>query len=208
MSVDQKVLTYIKDNPGATPREIADALGLPLSSVRAAIMRLREAGYIIRQSRGGYVVRVALPPGIVGEGRIEEFEELVNMIKDLGRKVEEISKRLSRLEAEVKALKATSIRKGGVEDELIRKLSEDKVVQIEVARRLAKGSLQSYIDSGQVVYISGYIVQKEFFEEFKRKFPIKLSEVKNLPEAEKILLQAMVREGMVYLYGGREYRLV
>ncbi|RLB06896.1 MAG: hypothetical protein DRG27_06970, partial [Deltaproteobacteria bacterium] len=27
--VDRKVLAFLKNNPGATPREVADALGLP-----------------------------------------------------------------------------------------------------------------------------------------------------------------------------------
>ncbi|RLG78799.1 MAG: hypothetical protein DRO10_02110, partial [Thermoprotei archaeon] len=64
MSVDRKVLAFIKLNPGATPREIADGLGLPYNTVRGAILRLREAGYLIRSSRGGYVVRVGLPSSV------------------------------------------------------------------------------------------------------------------------------------------------
>jgi len=59
--VDRKVLAFLKNNPGATPREVADALGLPYNVVRHALLRLREAGYVIRSSRGGYLVRVGFP---------------------------------------------------------------------------------------------------------------------------------------------------
>lgn len=229
MSVDRKVLAYIKSNPGATPREIADALGLPYNVVRYALLRLREAGYLIRSSRGGYVVRVALPSGLdeeleapvpVGtsvtrqETVKPEIEGVIEVIKELKGAVDELRKRVDRLEKELNLLKRgiepSNVKRQRREekDPLIAELDRRGVVSLSEARNLARGALDHYIRKGVAVPVGDVIASPKFLDLFKKKFPLRLSDVKKLPPGEKELLDAMIREGMVYLHGGREYRLI
>ncbi|OYT45753.1 MAG: hypothetical protein B6U85_08350 [Desulfurococcales archaeon ex4484_42] len=244
MSIDKKVLMYLKNNPGATPREIADALGISLNLVRALLRRLRESGYVMKSSRGGYVVRITKLHEESVEYRVEEGEtidtgkgsksevivsditrELRDLIKKLMSEIESLRERVGRIEYEINILKKSlqtspNLRrheapsevkvkgKEGTDDKLLEELKSRKVLSIEEAKSLTYKSLESYITQGYAVPISNYIVLKEFYEEVKKKFPIKVTEVKNLTNEERIVLDAMIKEGMVYLHGGREYRLI
>ncbi len=236
---------YLKNNPGATPREIADALGISLNLVRVLLRRLRESGYVMKSSRGGYVVRVTkLHEGSVEYGEeiqslsMEEssgfkpgalldssMKEIQNLIKKLMDEVKSLRERMEKMEYEINILKKSlqalpNIRrhevskeseskgKEDIEDRLLEELKSRKVLSIEEAKSLTYKSIESYITQGYAIPLSNYIVLKEFYEEVKKKFPIKVTEVKNLSNEEKIVLDAMIKEGMVYLYGGREYRLI
>jgi biotin operon repressor len=117
MSVEDRVLSYLRVNPGATPREIADALGISLASVRIAINRLRELGYVIRSSKGGYVVRVSqelpTPTEIVSNTRSTvqdsqqgiSFDSIIKLLNELSSKVSELEGRVGKLEKEVNYIK-------------------------------------------------------------------------------------------------------
>ncbi|RLG78343.1 MAG: hypothetical protein DRO14_00850 [Thermoprotei archaeon] len=230
MSVDQKVLAFLKNNPGATPREIADALGMPLSSVRAALYRLREAGYVVRSSKGGYVVRVT--PPVINEEHAElsskdlekikdVVEQLMRAVDTLKNEVSRLSSRVKKLEQELDLLRMAQPKLGEKEpyrseeradkpseDPLIKEIRERGVLSIEEARKLARKPLEIYISSGSLVHIAGYLVSQEFLAGFKAKFPLHISEVRNLSSAEKLLLDAMIKEGLVYLHAGKEYRII
>ena len=230
MSVDQKVLAFLKNNPGATPREIADALGIPLSSVRAALYRLREAGYVVRSSKGGYVVRVS--PPIINEELAElsskDLEKIKNVVEELMRVVNSLKDEVSKLSSRVKKLEQeldllrmghSKLSDRGAykseeradkpsEDPLIKEIRERGVLSIEEARKLARRPLELYISSGSLVPVAGYLVSQEFLADFKAKFPLHISEVRNLSSAEKLLLDAMIKEGLVYLHAGKEYRII
>ena len=230
MSVDQKVLAFLKNNPGATPREIADALGIPLSSVRAALYRLREAGYVVRSSKGGYVVRVT--PPVINEELAElsskdlekikdVVEQLMHVVDSLKDEVSKLSSRVKKLEQELDLLRMAhpKLSERGAyrseertdkssEDPLIKEIREKGVLSIEEARKLARRPLELYISNGSLVPVAGYLVSREFLGNFKAKFPLHISEVRNLSSAEKLLLDAMIKEGLVYLHAGKEYRII
>ncbi len=223
MSVDRKVLAFIKENPGATPREIADALGIPYSSARSAILRLREAGYLIRSSKGGYIVRSALPSGLDEElsgipskesAGSSELRELTKGLRELREIVEDLRGRVERLEHEINILKAglkpreRVERKPSSKKGLIEVLEERGAIKASEAVKLAGGSLDPYVRSGKVILIGSLVVSPEFLNTFKKKFPLKVSEVGRLTQPEKELLDIMIREGIVYLHGGREYRII
>ena len=224
MSADRKVLAFIKENPGVTPREIADALGLPYNAVRAALMRLREAGYLIRSSKGGYVVRAALPSGLEDELRTSSvslrtsstagIEHLINEVEELRNYVSDLRERVERLEKELiiikKGLQSKPSEAGTkkVMDKLLRALEEKKVIRASEALKLTDKPLEAYVRGGKAVIIGNLIASARFFEGFRRKFPLKVSEVKSLTWVERELLETMVREGIVYLHGGREYRII
>ncbi len=236
MNVDKKVLQFLKDNPGATPREIADALGIPLSLVRISLTRLRESGHVVKSSRGGYLVRVSrlidlkeygeslnLSRGSVPQTDIERIFESLNEIK---KDINELRNRLDKVESEIRIIKLAlrhhlqlpnvgnerrvtfEERRKTHHDKLIEELTKRKIMHINEAKSYAKYSIDTYVAKGDVVLVSNYLVLKEFFDELKRKFPIRVSDVKKLSNEEKLLLDAMVRDGLVYLHGGREYRLI
>ncbi len=217
MSVDRKVLAFIKENPGSSPREIADALGIPYGSVRSAIMRLREAGYLIRSSRGGYVVRAGLPEGLeeelgVPEQRVrnEDLRAFTEAINELRALIGSLEERVSKLEKELNLLKKgltpSQGRKvlGGLEE----RLEGAGVIKASLASKLSGKPIQAYVREGKAVVVGDLLVSPEFLKKFKSKFPLKVSEVRKLKQEERELLNAMIKEGLIYLHGGREYRLV
>ncbi|OYT52078.1 MAG: hypothetical protein B6U73_00620 [Desulfurococcales archaeon ex4484_204] len=229
MSVDRRVLTFLRNNPGSTPREIADALGLSINTVRVAIARLREAGFIMRSSRGGYVAKVVAPSSLLEEGHqwdrgaeisgTDTLSELREEIASLAKDVNYIKKRLERMETEINIIKkalqsslkqsrADLCRTAREEDKLLAELRSRMVIPINEAKQLTSKPLETYVVKRDLVLVSKYTVLRSFYEEFKKKFPIKLNEVKRLSAAEKGLLDAMIKDGMVYLHGGREYRLI
>jgi len=230
LSVDQRVIAFLKNNPGATPREIADALGMPLSSVRAALYRLREAGYVVRSTKGGYVVRVV--PPVISEGVSEPgsrdldkikdiIEDLVSTVNYLKNEVKRLGSRIRKLEQELDLLRIASVKSGGRraykgeersersgEDLLVKELHEKGILSVEEAKKIARKPLESYISNGSLVPVAGYLVSQDFLSSFKAKFPLHISEVRNLSNSEKVLLDAMIKEGLVYLHAGREYRII
>ncbi len=237
MSVDKKIIAFLKNNPGATPREIADALGIPLNLVRVLLTRLRESGYVMKSSRGGYVVRVTkLHEAEVSEEELRvhdvmgaektSHETLTDILNALRKEIDELKKRISKIESELSIIRKSikerpyievkprlSEIKGEVkereeEDKLISELRSRKVLSIDEARRLAIKSLETYFTQGIIIPISNYVVLKEFYDEMKRKFPIKITDVGKLSREERLVLDALIKEGMVYLHGGREYRLI
>ena len=224
MSADRKVLAFIKGNPGATPREIADALGLPYNTVRGALMRLREAGYLIRSSKGGYIVRASLPSGLEDELSTSlmstksssnvSVEYLINEVEDLRNYVSDLRERVEKLEKELIIIKKGLLTKTSeaivrrVSDKLLKVLEDKKVVKASEALKLTDKPLETYVRGGKAVIIGNLIVSSKYFDKFGRKFPLRVSDVKSLTWVEKELLEAMIREGIVYLHGGREYRII
>lgn len=213
------MLNYLRNNPGATPREIADAIGVSLASVRTAINKLRESGLVIRSSRGGYVARV-LQDLNIAEYPVNKrlaggfsIDDLTKVINDLLARVNELSERIAKLENEVKFIKKSlpNIRvksfKGGENDKLLAALELRHLLPINEALKLSNKSLDEYVSEGKVVVIDELVVSLEFFKTFKSKLPIKVSEVDRLSSEERRLLEALVKAGYVYLHSGVEYRL-
>jgi len=230
LSVEERVLEYLRGNPGATPREIADALGTSLASVRVALNRLRELGYVIRSSRGGYVVRVAQQPVITYSAstptapRVEggstgtAGQDLMRVINELVAKVSELSERVSKLEGEVRYIKKSlpfiNNRRGvsraseGGGDQVNSILKLRGVITVEEFKSLTSKPIDHYINSNKVVVIDNLVVEPNFLKKFKSRFPIKVSEVGRLSPEEQKLLEAMVKLGHAYLHSGMEYRVV
>ena len=212
------VLAFIRDNPGVTPREIADALGMPLWEVRRIIYRLREEGYVVRSSKG-YVARVAPPStyGITLKGAEENYAVLTNEVNELRRELQDLKARVEKLEEQIRELLIglqrrrgqPSIEKGGKGgDRLIAEVKEIGIVPISRARAIASSPLETYVARGDVAIVGQYVVDPEFLERFRKKFPLPVTMARKLSSGEKMLLDELMREGRVYLYAGREYRLV
>ncbi len=50
--LSDRILRYLKENPGSTPREIADSIGVSISTVRRILYFLRDKGLVKRLDRG------------------------------------------------------------------------------------------------------------------------------------------------------------
>ncbi|MEM1866967.1 MAG: hypothetical protein QXN43_04445, partial [Zestosphaera sp.] len=90
--------------------------------------------------------------------------------------------------------------------EEVSEASVDAIVRVDILRNRGV-SVDSLVRSGNYVVVGNYVVLHSFMEEFKKRFPISLREVKNLKDEERELLNAMVSEGLAYLHAGKEYRL-
>ncbi len=222
--VDRKVLAFLKNNPGATPREVADALGLPYNVVRHALLRLREAGYVVRSSRGGYLVRVGFPAlddveATQGGGSDSRsgasVAELVGVIEELKSMVMELKARVDRLEQEINLLKkgilthkARQRKDKKVNDPLLGILSSKGLVTLSEARKLASKPIEVYVNEGVAIPVGDYLVNPEFLDRFKKKFPLSVGEIEKMSPEERGLLDSLIKEGLVYLHAGREYRII
>lgn len=243
--MEKKILAFLKENPGANAREIAEALGVSYGRVQSTLYRLREKGVIIKTGFG-YVISSLKEPITSYEEELKEehvstssdkLMEVLRNLKSLEEKlstllaehhrldkdVKSVTERVNTLQKELKtlekkvnelygAIKALHVKwkekKNVLEDRLISELKREKVVDVSVARNLALKSIDDYVRSGTVIVISSLVVYKEFYEEFKKKFPIPKERVRELSEKEKMLLRALVDEGLAYLHRGIEYRLV
>ncbi|MEM4427957.1 MAG: winged helix-turn-helix domain-containing protein [Zestosphaera sp.] len=234
-NIYRKIIEYLKSNPGAMPREIADALGVSIGMVRIALLRLRELGYVVRSGKGGYVVKSGA--GDLGARKsVEDFyeetqkqakreastraekdsstlrehldieiSELRNEVNELKKIVESLSDRVNKIETEFTLLMKSLKTEKKVREE-VSEASVDAIVRVDILRNRGV-SVDSLVRSGNYVVVGNYVVLHSFIEEFKKRFPISLREVKNLKDEERELLNAMVSEGLAYLHAGKEYRL-
>jgi DNA-binding transcriptional ArsR family regulator len=104
--LEERVLGYLREHPGAGPREIADAIGEPVQRVRAALARLRDRGLVARGDEGRYYavapqVRGPVPLELRRRGVYVQAGDVEALWAELGRlrrRLEALEERLRRLE--------------------------------------------------------------------------------------------------------------
>ena len=101
--LERRLLAYLLEHQGSSPREIADALGEPLSRVRVALQRLRDLGLVQRGEEGHYYAVAYLvrgePPAELRRQRVETLSpDLEAELADLRERVRRLEERLRRLE--------------------------------------------------------------------------------------------------------------
>ena len=133
-----------------------------------------------------------------------EIKNLEIVEKRLNKEVELAKSRINKLWEYLGKLKLKSYEK----DEFLSLLSAEKVLSVSKAKNIINKPLEEYISEDKVILVSSYVVDKEFYSEFKKLFPLPADKVKNLDEKSKVLLRAMVDEGLAYLHKGKEYRLI
>lgn len=103
--IEERVLAYLREHPGASPREVADALGEPLQRIRAAIARLRDRGLVARGEEGHYY---AVAPAVKGpvprELRRRLSHRQLGDLEAVWERLEAIEERLRRLEERLERL--------------------------------------------------------------------------------------------------------
>jgi len=194
-SLRRRVIKFLRARPGATPREIADALGVSLNLIRAVLMRLREEGIVVRGDKG-YYARVAPTKYDVGteeifeEGKISagkvttsvphEYIEEVNNLKSM---VSNLAKELDDLKNQVKEIREAVSAFEGVISKLRKSLNE-----LESSVRALKydvNSLKKLMESVK----RKEVVRKEEGGEVLDKFILKIKEegVMSVNDALKLL---------------------
>jgi len=133
-----------------------------------------------------------------------EIKNLEIVEKRLNKEVELVKSRINKLWEYLGKLKFKSYEK----DEFLSLLSAEKVLSVSRAKNIINKPLEEYISEDKVILVSSYVIDKEFYNEFKKLFPLPVDKVKNLDEKSKALLRAMVDEGLAYLHKGKEYRLI
>ncbi|MCY0868310.1 MAG: Mn-dependent transcriptional regulator [Desulfurococcus sp.] len=149
-------------------------------------------------------------PSVDLEGMVNSLaarvDELINRLKELEARIKDVESRVASLESFAREL--------GKRKELVVHeakgftVMETPVMWITEAQSKLGQLLEKFLMEGKLIRVGSLIVDPVFYEEFKRKFPIKASEVDKLASAERILLEEMRKEMIVILHAGREYRLV
>jgi len=226
-NIDKLVLSYLQRHPYSKPREIADGLGFSIVTVRYSLLRLRERGLVVRTSRG-YIARTHAKRDLAAEetqqersgepSTYKEVAELRERILEIEKILEDALENLSRLEKEVselrvfiRALQGSGAYSRHQRDPFIEKLSREGLMTISEARKEASktmGSLEYYVDRGDVAIVGEFVVDKRFYENLMSRMPMKVEDMNSLSAKEKILVEAMISEGVLYIDKGREIRPV
>ncbi len=236
-SIYEKVINYLLENPGAKPRQIADGIGESLTRVRKILYILRDKGIIARSGQGYVVVKSRLTRKQYEEERTRSQQEnnitpqssmqsvnrldkqdvdskwLSEIISNIMKSINELNKKMNVIEKEIANIKTRldaieGKNKIGKGDKFIALIKQKKIMSIEEARQYMSKSLDYYVVNNYVSVIGNMIIDRGYFETFKKKFPLKVSEVKKLNSNEILLLKKLIEEGVVYLHGGSEYRFI
>ncbi|BEP17967.1 hypothetical protein PYJP_13190 [Pyrofollis japonicus] len=114
--IEERLLSFLKEHPGSSPREIADALGEPLQKVRSVLAKLRDRGLVARGDEGKYY---AVMPALRGLPRRDvrknvvhrlspDVEALLVAIEELRARIEILEKRVEELAKELEYLKTAA----------------------------------------------------------------------------------------------------
>lgn len=263
MSLEEEIINYLRENPGASIREIAEALGLSYSIVRSILYKLRNSGVVSKSEKGFYILRertryISPKRGVTQTSinvisdnveylrssineimkRIENLEmkyenihkdlaylssvkDLISQLKDLtnriNSKVTILEKEIANLKKQIEALSKQALlaKRGLISREKDQKnplqsmLMSRGIIEVEEAKRIVDlRTIHELVENDKAIIIGPYVVSKEYYNIFKRKFPIPLGEERRLSGIERKLLKVMLSEGLAYIHGGKEYRVI
>jgi predicted transcriptional regulator len=142
---------------------------------------------------------------------VEDTGDLLKRIEMLETTLNELREKLEEVSSEIKRLKEQVVR--GSKSRVRRKKEEvEKLPKPVMNIREALNTLGPLLDQlrleGRVEIIGSIVVDREFYEEFKKKFPLPVKEAENLSPMEKTLLNEMIKDARVIKHAGREYRIV
>lgn len=143
------------------------------------------------------------------EASLTNIDSLRNRVVSIERELEIIKNTLNRLVREINDLKKTIEEKSKALAKPEEKtILPNPVMNIHEAMSLLGLQLDRYRLEGRVEVIGSLIVERSFYESFKKKFPIDISEADKLSEVEKILLNEMIRDARVIIHAGKQYKLL
>jgi len=135
--------------------------------------------------------------------RIDMLEKQLNEIRDiidkLARQLEAIRRNIGRKESREK--------KNEKREEKMEKLPRP-VMNIQEAINVLGPMLDELKLEGKIEIIDSIVVDLDFYNDFKKKFPIPVNEVNKLSILEKTLLDAMIKDARVIKHAGKYYKLI
>lgn len=151
------------------------------------------------------------PPAELGDSTLRaSVSELASRVEALEREVESMRSVLGRVVREVKVLKKSveeisrSISRSAEERQALPK----PVMDVREALSTIGSQLERLRLEGKVEVVGSLVVDKGFYESFKKKFPMSASDLERLTDLERMLLSEMVRDARVIVRAGKEYRLI
>lgn len=233
-TLTSRIMHFLAENPGATIKEVANALGISQELARSIIYRLKSRGFVeksgdgyVLSSKGTWFIEGVLKTKHTSETlresreRAETFmaspspatsptmsdEQIYSMIGDLENKIKQIEEQLVKIKDEICSLKKELDKRKRVERVSVKRLHKP-VMSLQEAINTYGGLLESMRTEGSIVLIGSLAVDREFYEEFRKKFPLPIEDKERLSEYEQILLEEMVRDARVIVSGGRFYKLI
>ncbi len=156
---------------------------------------------------------------VEGIAKGKGLESLIERIDTLERRIEDLENRVRDLESYLKRInnKFSSMgRRKGVGGEQVlgrRGVESEKTLPIPVmsipdARNKLGSLYDKLIYEGRIIEVNTVVVDREFYDEFIKKFPITVKDAEKLPPLEKKLLDEMKKDARVILKAGKRYELV
>ncbi len=141
-------------------------------------------------------------------------------LTSLEEKIRQIEKEIIRIEEQIAGLrqelnkireelkKAKTRRDRGKKNEKEEKSLPKPIMYINEAMNVLGSVFNTLVYQGRIEVVGRLAVDKKYYEEFIKKFPLSVREAEKLSPLEKTLLEEMKRDARVILYAGKEYRLV
>ncbi|MEM1662203.1 MAG: winged helix-turn-helix transcriptional regulator [Desulfurococcaceae archaeon] len=232
-TLTSKVIQFLAENPGATIKDISRALNINQDLARSIVYRLKNRGFV-EKSGDGYVVsdkgqwflrevvrtkqeesRKESVSEVqqqlekeAGNGKTEVNRfQIITRINELMNRIKSIEDQLMSIKEELESLKK-KVDNWKLSERVFTRRLHKPVVSIQEAIGMYGGLLESMRSEGSVIVIGSLAVDREFYEEFRKKFPIPIDEKNRLSEYEQILLEEMIRDARVIVSGGKFYKLI
>ncbi|MCD6301500.1 MAG: winged helix-turn-helix transcriptional regulator [Staphylothermus sp.] len=157
----------------------------------------------------------------------KEIQTLINKINLLEERIKNLETKLQGLLNEIEGLKKqisfTKVEKEPntkthkqIKENVVqpapRPKKQDKlpepIMSIQEAQRVLGSIIDSLIRCGKVEIVGSLVVDSEFYESFKKRFPLSIRDAEKLPPMEKRLLEEMNREAIVIIHAGKYYKLI
>ncbi len=144
-----------------------------------------------------------------------EVEAIINdKISIIMKKIEVIEEKIKRIEKEIEKLHRTTERQvvvttnNVIERKQLIKTLPVPVMSIPEARGKLGPQYDKLIYEGKIIEINTIVVDREFYDEFTKKFPLSIKEAEKLPPLERKLLEEMKKDARVILKAGKYYELI
>ena len=137
------------------------------------------------------------------EDKIRQIEKEIIRVEE---QVSSLRQELSKIREELK--KAKTRRTKEKKNEKEEKGLPKPIMHINEAMNALGSMFNTLVYQGRIEVVGRLAVDKKYYEEFIKKFPLPIREAEKLSPLEKTLLEEMKRDARVILYAGKEYRLV
>ncbi len=186
---------------------------------------VEEVSIEARSEEATYEVILPKEQEVEAEIKTQEYKTIYpktteEPLTNLEEKIRQIEKEIIRIEEQITGLRQELNK---VREELkkakIHRIKEKKnkkeekglpkpIMYINEAMNALGSMFNILVYQGRIEVVGRLAVDKKYYEEFIKKFPLSIREAEKLPPLEKTLLEEMKRDARVILYAGKEYRLV